>query len=167
VEDARAASAADFERVRQLRAEAAAEVSGRRGGRLLLASSRQPDPSAIPAHDDRAARLVVGTLDDQVVGYGAACVTEVAGGELLGVIDELYVEAKGRGVGVGEAMLRALMAWATSRGCRQMDGRALPGDRETKGLFERQGFSARLLVMSRALPAVGEGSDGGDVASRG
>jgi GNAT superfamily N-acetyltransferase len=167
VEGARTASAADFERVRQLRVEAAAEVSGRRGGRLLLASSRQPDPSGVPAHDDRAARLVVGTLDGQVVGYGAAFVTEVEGGELVGVIDELYVEGRGRGVGVGEAIFRALVAWAASRGCRQMDGRALPGDRETKGLFERQGFSARLLIMSRVLPTVEEGSDGGDVASPG
>jgi L-amino acid N-acyltransferase YncA len=167
VEGARPASPADLARVRQLRVEAASDVSGRRGGRLLLASSREPDPSRVPAHDDDTARLVVGTLDGQVVGYGAAIIAEVAGGELIGVVEELYVEGRGRGVGVGEAMLRALMAWATSRGCRQMDGRALPGDRETKGLFERQGFSARLLTMSRALPAGGEESDGGDVVSRG
>lgn len=152
MEAARVARPGDLPRVRELRKEASAEVAGRRGGPLLLAESRQPEPFVLPATADRCRAVVVGTLDGEVVGYGAARVDAVAG-QYLGVVDELFVETGGRGVGVGEAMMGQLMAWCAAQGCRQMDGRALPGDREAKGFFERHGFTARLLVMHRQLPA--------------
>ena len=37
------------------------------------------------------------------------------------------------------------------RGCRWVDGTALPGDRGAKNFYESAGFKARLLTMHRDL----------------
>ncbi len=161
MEGARPAAPGDLPRVLQLRDEATAELAGRRGGALLLAESRQPAPFVLPADSDPVRTVAVGTLDGEVVGYGAARIDSV-GGQPLGVIDELFVEPDGRSVGVGEAMMEWLLAWCAERGCQRMDGRALPGDRMAKGFFEAHGFTARLLVMHRQLAAPGGSTPGRD-----
>jgi len=63
----------------------------------------------------------------------------------------LYVEPDRRGLGVGRAMLDALIGWFTESGCRSVDGAALPGDRASKNFFEGAGFKARLITMHRSL----------------
>jgi GNAT superfamily N-acetyltransferase len=95
---------------------------------------------------------LVGTLEDHVVGYGLARLVSVEGQGLLGVVDEVWVEAGARGVGVGEALMTSIMEWCAQAGCFGIDGEALPGDRVMKGFFERFGMSARLLVMHHRLP---------------
>jgi L-amino acid N-acyltransferase YncA len=129
-----------------------------RGGPELLAAwplPAAPDPITerwLTQHwsgDDRV--LLVGTIDEVPFGVGAGHVTRRAG-ERVGVVDCCYVETAARGVGVGTALARALVAWFTASSCRAMDVLALPGDRKTKQLFESQGLSARLLVLRRRLP---------------
>lgn len=141
LEAARAAEAGDEARLDELRAGALADLLPARGGAVLAAlNSRLPAPP-----------VVVGTLDGQVVGYVAARVEELLGGERLGVIQEVYVEPDARGVGVGEAMMEAVTAWCRGVGCTALDGSALPGDRTAKAFFESHGFTARLVVMHRRL----------------
>lgn len=82
--------------------------------------------------------LAVGHLED-VGDYG------------LGVIDGCYVEPEARGVGVGRALLDAMVAWFTTSSCRGVDAGALPGDRRTKNFFEAAGFKARLLTLHHSL----------------
>ena len=54
---------------------------------------------------DPAQLLVVGTIDDAVVGYAVAA-TEVLGvGSLLARLTDLYAEPEAREVGVGEKLL--------------------------------------------------------------
>ena len=94
---------------------------------------------------------MVGTLDDVVLAYGLAHLTIVRDGRTLAVIDELLVAAPARAVGLGEAVLDALVGWATEHGALGVDATALPGDRTAKNFFESAGFTARRLVMHTSL----------------
>jgi GNAT superfamily N-acetyltransferase len=90
--------------------------------------------------------ILVCEIDDVPVGFGAA--------QLVGAIckvERLFVEPEARQLGLGEMMLESLTLWARVVGAATIESIALPGDRETKNLFERFGMKARLLVVSRDL----------------
>ena len=132
------------------------ELTPMRGGRIWAVREARPGPPAETYQallTDPAACVVVGTLEDVVVGFGVASVEPLADGERLGVVSELFVDAEGRAVGVGEAMLEALVAFCTREGCVGVDAFALPGHRAAKNFFEESGFTARAIVMHHALEA--------------
>jgi GNAT superfamily N-acetyltransferase len=157
-EAARPAIEADLPALAELRAVGVAELHTKRGGKLLaeeLAASAGPERLA-EAVRDSAQGLFVGTLADVPVGYALARCQSLASSELLGVLEELFVEQAARGVGVGEALVDLTLSWLGQRGCVGVDTHALPGDRPTKNFLEDAGFRARVLVMHRPLPgAVG------------
>lgn len=137
-----------------LAAELRASTADQRGGPLWAVYEALPAPTA----DDLADRLgdagqatIVGTLDDVVLAYGLAHLTTVRDERVLAVIDELLVAEPARAVGLGEAVLGALVAWATEHGALGVDATALPGDRTAKNFFESAGFTARRLVMHTGL----------------
>lgn len=99
---------------------------------------------------DARRRVLVGTVDDTVVGMAIGRVDDV-GEASLGIVEACFVEARARGVGVGGALLEGLVSWFAAAGCRGVDVSALPGDRETKNLLEATGFKARLITMHRTL----------------
>jgi GNAT superfamily N-acetyltransferase len=99
---------------------------------------------------DPRRRVLVGTIDDEVVGLAIGRIDAV-GETSVGVLDACYVEPEARGVGVGRALLDELVSWFGVSGCRGVDVAALPGDRGTKNFFEAAGFKARLITMHRAL----------------
>jgi ribosomal protein S18 acetylase RimI-like enzyme len=105
--------------------------------------------AALVARDD--ALVVVGTIDDVVVGYGAVLVETLRSSAHLGVITDLFVEEEARSVGVGEAMIGALVARCRALDCVGIDASALPGHRAAKNFFETHGFTARALVMHHRL----------------
>jgi GNAT superfamily N-acetyltransferase len=158
MEGARPARPEELPACARLLEEARERAATLRGGPELLATWPLPTAPApiteqwLTQHwsgDDRV--LLVGTIDRVAVGVGAGHVTPRAG-ERVGVIDCCYVETAARGVGVGTALAESLVAWFTTAACSAIDAPALPGDRETKQLFESQGLSARLLVLRRRLP---------------
>ena len=110
--------------------------------------------------DDPDSRLLAGTIDGVVVGYAAARIEHLRDGSRLGVIDDIFVEEEGRGVGLGEAMIDDLVAWCAERGCFGMDAMALPGHRVTKNFFEESGFTARKLVMHHSLTGGADANPG-------
>jgi len=113
----------------------------------------EPEPVALLRSwtSDAAHHVIVGTVEGEVVGVAAGhC--ERGGGEAVGVVDVVYVEPDARGVGVGTAMAQALLDWFAAAGCQGVDAPALPGDRQSKQLFESFGLSARLLILHRRLP---------------
>jgi GNAT superfamily N-acetyltransferase len=89
---------------------------------------------------------VVGTIGDVVVGYAS-----VSNRHGLASLAELFTEPEARGVGVGDAMLRAAETLASQWGCAAIESVALPGDRDTKNFFEAHGMVSRLLLVSRTL----------------
>jgi GNAT superfamily N-acetyltransferase len=164
VEGARAAAAADVERLAALVRELADELAPMRGGSIWRARDARTEPleAAIASLLDRGDALVVaGTIDDAIVGVGAAETETLHDGQLLGRIMELYVEPSARGVGVGEAMTELLVSWCTARGCVGIDAFALPGHRTTKNFFEGSGFTARGLIMHHTLGRADNRADDG------
>ena len=155
LEAVRPATGADLERLVSLAVEAVDEQRGARGGAVWSRREARRDPSRTlaAALADVATSVIVGTLDEVVVGYGVLRIETLDDGGLLGVVDDLYVEPDARGVGVGEALMADLVERAIAAECLGIDALALPGNRETKNFFEASGLTARAIVVHRSLEA--------------
>ena len=150
---ARPATAGDLPDLADLAAQAIEELTPIRGGavwRRQAARSAPADSLAVDLADDRTA-VIAGTIDDTIVGYGVVRLEELAGTGTLGVVSDLYTLADARGVGVGEAVMNALIDWCREQGCFGVDSIALPGDRHTKNFFESFGLVARAIIVHRSL----------------
>ncbi len=163
-EAARPATADDLARIVTLAREAIAELAPTRGGAIWARREGRQEPvegplAAAIADDDQL--VVVGTLDGTVLGYAVVRLERLRDGAVLGVIDDVFVEPEGRGVGIGEALLDAVIDWCRQRGCVGVDALALPGNRATKNFFESFGLVARAIVVHRALAPGGAGPAGG------
>jgi len=154
VERARPAEDHDLGVCAELLGTALGGLRALRGGELLLGVHTAPEllgrwTSGATA---TAAALFVGEFEGAVVGMAAATTFTRRGAAVpSGRIECCYVEPGGRGVGVGTALMGALVSWCTGRGCRDVDALALPGDRSTKQRLEAAGLSARLLTLNRRL----------------
>lgn len=136
----RRADPADREQLVVLETEAREALAEQRGGARWLADHpagawRNPDAIVHVAH-----------IGDVVVGYLVASVA----GELARV-EEVYVTPDARELGFGDALLEATIEAVRAAGARVLDAEALPGDRDTKNLYERAGIKARLITVSTAL----------------
>jgi GNAT superfamily N-acetyltransferase len=158
MEASRRATPDDRDRIVELARQAVAELSVQRGGEVW----RRRDARIEPLSDDLSRAIdestadggrlvVVGTIDEVVIGYGVVHRDPITEGGSLAVIDDLYVEPGARGVGVGEAMMDRIVEWAEGHGCIGLDAVALPGNRETKNFFESFGLVARAIVVHRSL----------------
>ena len=151
---ARPATPDDVPVIDGLSAEAIAEQVEGRGGAVwsVREARRQPRGEGLAAAVDDPDQLVlVGTIDEDVVGFATTELDVLTDGSTLGVITSVFALPGARAVGIGEAMLDAVIAWCESRGCIGIDAHALPGNRDTKNFFETFGFTARLLVVHRKL----------------
>lgn len=130
----------DLPEVVALETEARAALEHQRGGAAHLAEEPPADwASAV-------GRAWVGTLDDVVLGY-LELVVEGATAR----VRQVYVHPEARELGLGDALLAAALDAARAAGCTVLEGTALPGDRETKNLYERAGIKARKIVVSVEL----------------
>lgn len=152
-ESVRRAVPADMGRLVLMATEAVDEQRHGRGGPLWARreARQQPATSLAGALDDPDQLVVVGELDGAIVGYGVVRIDDLADGGLLAIVDDIYVEADGRGVGLGESMMDAMVAWAEERQCVGIDALALPGNRATKNFFETFGLTARAIIVHRPL----------------
>ena len=154
MEAVRAATPEDLPVIEALAGALRAELTPMRGGRIwaVREARRGPPGEAYAALlRDPAACVVVGTIDDVVVGFAVATVEPLADGTRLGVVGELFVDEEARAVGVGEGMLDSLVAFCVREGCVGVDAFALPGHRAAKNFFEEAGFTARAIVMHHVL----------------
>jgi GNAT superfamily N-acetyltransferase len=156
---ARLATIEDLDRIVVLAHECHDELEPMRGGALWAVREARPEPyreqfATLIARDD--ACVVVGTIDDYVVGFGVIELERLRDGTTLGRVTELFVEPDARSVGIGEAIIVDLVAFCEACGCIGMDALALPGHRATKNFFEASGFTARALIMHRPRRGVRE-----------
>ncbi len=154
MEGCRPATTADLPRLAELAGQVIAELAPTRGGAVWKAREARGEPLVQNLGEllgDPDHRVLVGTIDDAVMGYAVARLERLRDGSALGVIDDIFVEEGARGIGVGEAMINDIIAWCEQAGCVGIDAMALPGHRQTKNFFEDAGFSARQLVMHRRL----------------
>jgi GNAT superfamily N-acetyltransferase len=164
-ETVRTATHADVDAIVELELESRSHLPEVRGGTSWLADNPAIDAASIverlttPTDD----LVLVGELDGVVLGFATATIARRDSGEICD-LTRLYGSPGGRELGLGELMLEAATEWARSRGCTAIESFALPGDRETKNLFERFGMKARLLVVHRSLDATADAAPpvGGD-----
>jgi GNAT superfamily N-acetyltransferase len=154
VEAARRANVDDLGTLLELAAELRAELVPMRGGSLWSRTAAYPEPldaifRALIEQDD--ACVLVGTIDEVVVGFGVCSVAVLRDGTRLGQVTELFVTADARSVSVGEGLLTLLVDWCRDQGCVGIDAFALPGHRAAKNFFETAGFTARALLMHHEL----------------
>ena len=155
IEAARPASSDDLARLAELARAAIAELRTTKGGEVWARREARTEPldDSIAADLTSPDALVLaGVIDDAVIGYAVAVAEGLPDGSTLARLTDVYVEAEARGVGVGEALLDAVVEWATDRGCIGIDSLALPGNRDTKNFFESFGLVARAIVVHRPLP---------------
>ena len=156
VESSRPASAADIPRIVELarsRAHGAVGHARRRAvgaARGLAGTARRRVRRRCCDRDD--ALLVVGSIDDVIVGYGAVA----RGDPALGSAprrDHRSVRGRRGARESGSARRWSTRSSRTARAhdCLGIDARALPGHRATKNFFEAHGFTARVLVMHHRL----------------
>ncbi len=82
----------------------------------------------------------------------------------IATVDQVYVIPDARELGFGDALLEAATAAAVDAGAHVIEGFALPGDRNTKNLYERAGITARLITVSRRLRLVSGPSSSGSAS---
>jgi len=154
VEGVRPAEPDDLPRLTTLAREVIAELAEQKGGIVWRRHAARPEPieDGLAADlDDPETLVLVGTIDDSVIGYTVTTIEDVADRGRLAVVRDLYVEPGARGIGVGAAMMDSVLAWAGERGCIGVDALALPGSRATKNFFEGFGLVARAIVVHRSL----------------
>jgi 8-oxo-dGTP diphosphatase len=149
VDSVRRATAADRGQLDALWRQALGETYPQRGGSLLV-DQVGPAPS-VPADEDRL--VAVGYLSDVAFGFVSARVDR-NWSPPVAVVEAIYVQPEVRGIGLGEALVDDVIAWAGAQHCRGVDIPALPGNRPAKAFCEDNGFVARLLTMHRSLSPV-------------
>jgi ribosomal protein S18 acetylase RimI-like enzyme len=155
VEAARPATRDDLPSLAELARLAIEELRPTKGGELWARREARAEPLDATLAADLAnpdACVLVGTIDDVVVGYAVAVIERLHDGSSLARVTDLYAQPEAREVGVGEQLLDAVIEWATERRCAGVDSLVLPGNRETKNFFESFGLVARAIVVHRPLP---------------
>ena len=132
----------------ELDATAREIVASQRGGRNWLI---EHVPAKFLHPDDVIDHSWVGTVDEHIVGFLRCTFEEIDTHGLVCSVERVFVHENARELGFGDALLQHAIEHATSLGCVAIEGNALPGDRETKNLYERAGIVARKIIVSRPL----------------
>ena len=150
---ARVGDEADVAVTAGLAAQAMIVVRDERGGRWHLdhdIDQISPTHKHLAAVDAQDERLVVGCIDDIVVGYGLAHLSPTTAGQLC-MISELVVHPEAQAIGVGSEVLAEVRAWAIEQSCQAIESQVLPGNRAAKNFFERVGMKTRKMRVSADL----------------
>jgi GNAT superfamily N-acetyltransferase len=142
--DVRPASLDDVEQLDWLESEARAALVDQRGGRRWLET--HPARSGHWERQIAGDAVFVAHIGEVIVGYLVLVVTGA-----LAVIEDVYVTPQARELGFGDALLAAGLEHARAAGCTLLEGASLPGDRDTKNLYERAGIKARLITVSTPI----------------
>jgi L-amino acid N-acyltransferase YncA len=144
----RQGSESDAEALAELEHEARLALAPLRGGQRRLEETTPVGTRWRERLSDDTTGVAVAEVEGVVLGW-----LSVTGPDAWGValIDSVYVSEGARELGLGDELVAWAMAWATQRSAHRIESWALPGDRDTKNLFERNGMTARLITVSRVL----------------
>lgn len=142
--DVRPGAPDDAEQLDWLEAESRVALVEQRGGDRWLETHperRGRWREAIAQHT-----VVVAHIGPVIVGY-----LVLVGERSVATVDDVYVTPAARELGFGDGLLDAAIEAARRSGCTRLEGASLPGDRETKNLYERAGIKARLITVSAEI----------------
>jgi ribosomal protein S18 acetylase RimI-like enzyme len=137
----------DCPELERLEAVSRAAIEHVRGGALRLQECA-PIADWPALLTSPGAVVLVGSLDDVVVGYLVMLLSAVKD---RGVITHVFVEEEARQLGLGDSMIEHAIEAVVDAGLVGIESTALPGDRDTKNLFERAGITARKLTVYKSL----------------
>jgi ribosomal protein S18 acetylase RimI-like enzyme len=144
----RLADAKDVDALAALESEARAGIETARGGAAALAEQQAVgDWSEVLASVTR--RVWIAEIDGVPLGY--LDLELPAGDGANAVIRQVWVHPDSREVGFGDDLVGEAIAAASEHGATSIESWALPGDRDTKNLFERAGLTARKLIVAKRL----------------
>jgi ribosomal protein S18 acetylase RimI-like enzyme len=149
----RLAGADDVEALHRLQAMARDGLTEVRGGQLRLREC-EPVTDWAPLLTEAGTVVLVGSLLDVVLGYMVLILRPDID---RGVITHAFVEPGAREHGLGDTMVEEAIAAVRAAGLSGIEAVALPGDRETKNLYERAGLTARKLTVYKSLVARDDG----------
>ena len=145
--EVRAAVVGDAPGLAALEAAARAHLVDQRGGPQVLAEEPPVgDWSALLARDD--VRVFVASVDEVPLGYLELHLPDAAG---TSIVRQVYVDPGARELGFGDDMIGMAIDATLAAGGTVIESFALPGDRDTKNLFERAGMTARKLIVAKKL----------------
>ena len=139
----RTATAADVGELIWLETISRDALVDQRGGDLWLAAHPPESPNWLSVG---AGDVTVSTIDGVTVGYVRI---RVADGVVY--VEDVFVHPGAREVGCGDGLLAEAVRQGTERGARRIEAVALPGDRETKNLYERAGITAKRIIVSSPI----------------
>jgi ribosomal protein S18 acetylase RimI-like enzyme len=145
--EVRAAAIGDAPALADLESRARGHLADQRGGPQALAEQPAVDDWAeLLQRDD--VRVFVATIDGVPLGYLELHLPDADGRAL---VNQVYVEEGARELGFGDDMIGLAIEATTRAGGTVIESFALPGDRNTKNLFERAGMTARKLIVAKRL----------------
>ncbi len=126
-----------------LEAIARTDLVDQRGGDLWLElhPEQSPDWAAVDSGE-----VAVGVIDEVAIGYLRFHVDDA-----VLYVDDVFVHPEARELGFGDALLALVRAIGAERGASRLQAEALPGDRDTKNLYERAAITAKRIIVSAAL----------------
>jgi GNAT superfamily N-acetyltransferase len=122
---------------------ARARLVDQRGGDLWLERHRPQTPDWESVAEGC---VLVGTIDDVVLGY-----LRFEQNDEVVYVRDVFVHPEAREIGFGDALLAAAVDVARRADATRIEAEALPGDRETKNLYERAGITAKRITVSTRL----------------
>jgi GNAT superfamily N-acetyltransferase len=142
----RAARADDAAQLAVLEAEGRAPLHESRGGPMWLEEHPCVDDWAAVVDGD--GHVTVAEIDGVLVGFLQMAAPDARG---VAAVVQVFVLPDARELGFGDILLAESIVWARSVGAVALEGEALPGDRDTKNLYERAGITARKIITYSRL----------------
>jgi len=146
----RPASSQDLEVLVILECEARNSLNEFRGADRLASDVPEIGSRWLEELNNDAVFVLVGGIDSVVMGYLVARMFAKSVNQIA-TIEQVFVTHDARNLGVGDALVSSALAWAQQQKLTALDALALPGDRETKNLYERSGLVARLITATKKL----------------
>lgn len=138
----------DTVELQRLEQMARANIAAERGGQRRLEECQLLGQGFAEMIDQQDHRIFLSMIGEVPVGY---LVLQLRPNQDRGVVTHVFVEEPARELGFGDAMLRAAIDETAKLGLAGIEGTALPGDRETKNLFERCGLVARKITVYKRI----------------
>ena len=134
----RLAQPTDVAELQNLEEMARRRIADERGGERLL----EVTPARVDQWFLDGYVTLVALIDDVPVGFLSMRIGEIS------FIEGVFVHPDAREVGCGDGLVDEARNIAKERGGRRLEAIALPGDRETKNLYERAAITAKAITVA-------------------
>lgn len=118
--------------------------------------ARSERASRIFQDNDEKQIILMGVLNDEPIGYALARVftpkfTSDNGVELTGVLEEVYIMKKARGLGIGKSLVKRIEEWVKENGAERLRIQTYDWNETTKKLCLKEGFVPCAVCYEKML----------------